>query len=381
MPVGLSDGTYHEDFLLMSADSVSKGAKNPGVLDPEKAQRQIEQGRDPRIIYDDQGNTIDYDLPPAPGMPPQAPRKPADALKPEEGGQVPENAPNEEIDWSKLNQPTGEVRLSETQWENFKRRASEPVKPLKDASPEDIQTAIDVAMSFGTGTMAGVKARTTKGKLSDLGLAQILESHGEHPDVIWKRTGFARGAEGRWRHEIDDSKLKFNEQWADNPTPTEKQVGFRVRMLPQVIDHPELYEAYPHLKNVQIVYDRAHKGIAAWDGAAITVGDRGFKDKGTIMHEIQHAIQDFEGFAKGGSYKKTGDDVKDWAAYQNYRRLAGEVEANNTDVRLLLTEQERRNMAPWWTEDIKRRDQIVTSKATEATHEGVYDPVLKRMMK
>jgi hypothetical protein len=377
MPVGLSDGTFHEDFLLMSADSASKGARDPGVLDPEKAQRQIEQGRDPRIIYDDQGNTVDYDLTPPPGMPPQAPEKPADALKPEEGTQPPGNDEKAEIDWSKMNQPFGSIKGTAPVDTPVVATAAGGIRITEG----DISQAIDVAGSFGTGTMVGVKARTTKKKLSELGLAQILEQAGEHPDDIWKQTGFARGAEGRWRHEIDDSKSVLDMKWADNPTATEKQTGFRARKLPEVINHPELFEAYPHLKDTQIIFDIKYPGLAQWDGAAITVGKGGYNDKAIIMHEVQHAIQDFEGFAKGGFSKKTGDVEKDYKAWENYRRLAGEVESVNTEARLLLTEKERRNMAPWWTEDIKRRDQIVMKEAAEATHEGVYDPILKRMLK
>src|SRR5688572_12569035 len=63
----------------------SEETDDKGVIDPDKAQRQIEQGRDPRIIYEDSGNAVDYDFSTAPRMPLESPEKPADALKSTEG--------------------------------------------------------------------------------------------------------------------------------------------------------------------------------------------------------------------------------------------------------------------------------------------------------
>lgn len=404
MPVGLSDGSYHEDYTTMVAMSIPKDLKRiPVVKDPEVS---------PGVNPGDYGMVVDpfvmqqnrkldqIELDPEAGIglevgfkrPLGASEKPAGEFNSSGGGEIPGNTEKAEIDWSKLNQPTGEVRMLDVgdsplsrQIEDFKTQAAKPVKPLKDATPEEIQTAIDVAMSFGTGTMAGVKAKTMKGKLSDLGLAQILEQAGEHPDVIWKRTGFARGAEGRWRHEIDDSKAIFDKSWSKAIDEGVDGIEYTVlsRPLPKILDHPELYKAYPELAKVRVSVDKNYEASGAvFNEFGITMGPKAAKEKGILMHEIQHWIQQYEGFAKGGSpAKATGNFNIDNAAWMNYRRLAGEVEANNVDARLLLTEGERRGRAPWWTEDVVRRDQIVRSTPAEATHEGVYDPILKRMEK
>jgi hypothetical protein len=452
MVVGLSDGGFHEDYTLMVAEGVSK----PGVIDPEKAQRQIEQGRDPRIIYDDQGNAVDYDLPTDSRMPLQAPGKPADEFKSPEGTQPPGNAPKAEIrpEPYGLNPPEGNVIQSYVKGrEEAVRTLPETIRNIPEQFKKDMeasarktpdekmQEAIDVAMSFGTGTMVGVKARTTKAKLSDLGFAQVLESAGEHPDVIWKKTGFARGAEGRWRHEIDDSKAVFKKDWSAILEPTTfataseafKKQGisldeiygrgsspstYKLRKwktdeyidakdlspelkdvweslhgrgtqyfitsapLSKILNHPELFEAYPELKNLRVIADKNYEDAGAvFTQGTIKMGPKAAKDPGILMHEVQHWIQEYEGFARGGAPKKVGDTAKDQAAWENYRRLAGEVEANNTEARLLLTEKERREMAPWWTEDVKRRNQIVMKENAYATHEGVFDPVLKRIIK
>ena len=69
--------------------------------------------------------------------------------------------------------------------------------------------------------------------------------------------------------------------------------------------------------------------------------------RGTLIHEIQHAIQKHEGFAKG-----TG------VLNQNYRRYSGEVESRNVEERMDMTPEERRNTLLAATEDVERKDQI-----------------------
>jgi hypothetical protein len=59
----------------------------------------------------------------------------------------------------------------------------------------------------------------------------------------------------------------------------------------------------------------------------------------TILHEIQHSIQDFEGFARGGNKFLDG-------GYENYKRLHGEIEARNTEARRGLGPEERAKTRP-----------------------------------
>ena len=46
-------------------------------------------------------------------------------------------------------------------------------------------------------------------------------------------------------------------------------------------------------------------------------------------------------------------------AFEQYQRLAGEVEARNVETRLFMTDEERREFAPEATEDVDRADQSV----------------------
>lgn len=342
--------------------------------------------------------------------------------------------PPNEIDWSKMNQPLGELKGTAPEDTPIVHRTPSGIT-IREG---DIDRAINVGMSAGPGTMMGVKS-----KLFDknaLAQAQIMASNGAHPETIYKQTGTFKGADGRWRQEIDDSAAKFDENWSHRPpvkappeskdpfeqvpfNPNEGQVASR---LDTVVDHPELFKAYPQLKDVTVRFD-PNNPSAHWDRTnnEIVVGEHFRADKGTLYHEIQHAVQDLEGFAKGTFpgkaaqhfklkfdeairpvvdrlkelYKKseTGhlDDleyaerkhlthiVERYNAYHKagneeavnyYMKSAGETEARNVDTRVLMNAKSRRNVPPWATQDLPLEQQIVAlPTGNMATAYGIYD--------
>lgn len=79
--------------------------------------------------------------------------------------------------------------------------------------------------------------------------------------------------------------------------------------LPQLIDNPELFRAYPELEKVTIAFARKdvnnHMGSYDPEENSITIFPAGAKTYtdflSVLAHEVQHAIQYIEGFAKGGS--------------------------------------------------------------------------------
>ena len=73
--------------------------------------------------------------------------------------------------------------------------------------------------------------------------------------------------------------------------------------------------------------------------------------EGVLLHEIQHLIQEIEGFAKGGSPKQWG--------MRRYHRLAGEVKARNISLRHFLSEDERRSTLHKATQDVPDSKQII----------------------
>lgn len=94
----------------------------------------------------------------------------------------------------------------------------------------------DVRNSF-----AGIKAKTSN--IQTFEAAQRLEDVGKAtPEEIRQQTGWFRGYDGMWRFEIDDSKMVIRD--------TDIRSG--ETKLSEVLDYPQLFEAYPQLKDVTI---------------------------------------------------------------------------------------------------------------------------------
>lgn len=128
--------------------------------------------------------------------------------------------------------------------------------------------------------------------------------------------------------------------------------------LGDVLDYPELYEAYPELREVKMEYRTGgsysrferEKGLA---GATIALGTNKTPEKlrGTLLHEVQHLIQLHEDFAFGGTpanvrriFDRLGrlneiGDVEQ--AEQDYKRLSGEIEARAVSRRQFMNAEER----------------------------------------
>ena len=126
----------------------------------------------------------------------------------------------------------------------------------------------------------------------------ILDTHrGADPEKVWKETGWTKDPSGKWMFRIDDSKMKM----------FEPEREFRVKPLNEVIDHPELFKAYPELKEMNVTMAINPKEVSkgsynAWDMISVNAPDAKAAKK-SLIHEIQHAIQEREGFVQGGDVK------------------------------------------------------------------------------
>ena len=157
----------------------------------------------------------------------------------------------------------------------------------------------NVAMGFGDnpGTMAGVGAKTAD--LMALKAAQKMAGRGVESDAIWKNTGWMQGADGQWRFEIPDNTAQIG---GKDYTGGQLTLG-------HVMDHPELFKAYPELANMPVhgmpsdLKAQGYRG--AYDPSAnamwITGGRAPSETLSTVLHEGQHAVQTREGFQNGGN--------------------------------------------------------------------------------
>lgn len=129
--------------------------------------------------------------------------------------------------------------------------------------------------------------------------AQTMESIGKGKEEIWKETGWVKGRDGKWRFEIPDNLDKINF------APLKENETCR---LGDIYNNPKLYEAYPELENMKVrlssdLPDSTH-GRFNSDGITLnrkTLEEAPAQAKETLVHEIQHAIQEKEDFASGGN--------------------------------------------------------------------------------
>jgi hypothetical protein len=322
---------------------------------------------------------------------------------------------------------------------------------------------------------AGEKAQTAA--LDELENAKQLEADGVDNEEIRQQTGWFKGVDGKWRFEISDEDAKMlgtieelrqknedkhektlkklaklekereklriainkneiteNEYYSkleenDKKIQTlmDNDEAFKVK---DIISHEKLFDAYPWIANINVfISERIDPDEAYYDERtkSITVGKNVAKEpassinlKGIILHEIQHAIQATEGFARGGSpddfdsieqlrrgleqgkqlldeanealetaedlgysddtdingmpvsfYREQKEQAQkqiDYAnerisnykdPYQKYKSLYGEIEARNTAIRSEFTEELRGKIPPESTQDVANADAIV----------------------
>ncbi|MFN3625191.1 MAG: hypothetical protein ACK4TP_14145, partial [Hyphomicrobium sp.] len=209
--------------------------------------------------------------------------------------------------------------------------------------------------------------------LKAIELAEKLKAEGASPTDIHRQTsallkgtpyaGVHFGAEGKPRFEIDDSTARVRDNKAI-------PVGGSARMR-SFFDHPELYRAMPQLADLRVAkspvggssYSQGNKiGIEA---ALFGLPDGGRETfhggKSSILHELQHPVQDIEGHAPGSSpnapeiVRAYPDDRR--MRHKTYERVAGEVEARMTQARMHMAAAERRAHMP--EPDVDWKHQIV----------------------
>ena len=106
-------------------------------------------------------------------------------------------------------------------------------------------------------------------------------------------------------------------------------------------------------------------------------------DMPEFIPDKETRIKGFNYFARGYADRSMDDAIKrfrldrfqrtDFDSYQEYRKLAGEVEARNVEKRLGMTDEERRNSLASETEDVNRDEQIVMNVG-DTSYSIVKDP-------
>jgi hypothetical protein len=168
--------------------------------------------------------------------------------------------------------------------------------------------------------------------------------------------------------------------------------GSKFARLGDFFEHSGLYKQYPELKKLRVEISPSGANISSGKLGSFNPETFSIKiDPGqnmegmgsTLLHEIQHSIQEMENFARGA----TPNNYKGFPAYPDpekaYRATAGELEARAVELRRNMTAAQRRATPFSETlkqlmekEGIKPEDVITRFKnksSLKSAQDGLYD--------
>ena len=199
------------------------------------------------------------------------------------------------------------------------------------------------------------RAEEVTTRLDNLSIARSMEEAKKDAKTIKLATGWERGVDGKWRYEIPDieyvpsgdanwKKVLARQPWAkeleelaDRIFDEEKLSGKEmtrfdelckendelyktykesdVKYLDDYAPNDALYKAYPELKQTRVEF--VNNPSLGWSGkysrkdnTIFINGSSDFSYRSTLAHEIQHAIQDIEGFAEGGNTESVRSQIQ-----------------------------------------------------------------------
>lgn len=164
--------------------------------------------------------------------------------------------------------------------------------------------------------------------------AKQMEKHGMDNETIRQQTNWFQDKNGNWKFEFSDKNMTLK-----NNIKIEKNSSQR---LESILKHDTLFMVYPELKDINVEfsnmgdingsYNAKHNRISL--NNSMVNNNRAIE--GTLIHEIQHAIQNIENFERGAKSNKSK------LAYYN---SLGEIEAADTKERFLNEKYKNKNIS------------------------------------
>lgn len=200
---------------------------------------------------------------------------------------------------------------------------------------------------------SGVRAKTAN--RSALQKAVEMRNQEKTNEEIRKETGWFVGMDGKWRFEISDADIRFD---AEGDLQGKNKNG--VKTLADYISHDKLFEAYPDLAEVPVYFAEIQNGSYGSYSRGldeIALNRSLLEDPkellDTLVHEVQHAIQEWERFAPGASKAywnrrlEEGGDVRTRKEKQEIARLQKELdEMKKSDPEFVADMEKLNKMAP-----------------------------------
>lgn len=225
-------------------------------------------------------------------------------------------------------------------------------------------------------------------RLDNLSVAREMEDAGKEPLSIKMATGWERGADGKWRYEVEDFEIdskglaRRNRLWSNLPwgkeydalsdklfdgveLTEEESARFddlseraeelrdtyeanEVRYLDDYVKDEKLFKTYPELKQIRVeIYNAptSNTGATYYGSQNLIRVNESVLDRADfrsiLAHDVQHAVQSIEGFARGGNsvtYRSHLDALKEkrdaWFIIEEFANKRKELEedASQMDV-------------------------------------------------
>ena len=184
-------------------------------------------------------------------------------------------------------------------------------------------------------SFVGEKANLNRTERAALETAKGMEQDGETNEDIRRQTGWFRGADGKWRMEVDDSDAVYYRNGNARQDGAEAgQWQGKSGTLRDYLYHPTLERLEPQVFEVpmQVVDTLPPNTNARYRGRQGGIEASKSAQRGSILHEAQHGIQEVEGFARGSNHAKANR----WSFVENYERVK-----NTPEYLKLQTPRER----------------------------------------
>ena len=281
------------------------------------------------------------------------------------------------------------VRFKGTEQEKQLRQVQKKFKELynqnEDSKVSSKENAYKQTTSKNNDTkysFSGTRAKTANSSL--LLRAEHMLDTGVDSETVRKETGWFKGYDGKMRFEIDDSQMKvyqngdavfskshpeyaelqelkkkkensgitaeelsrleeLDKTWGNETERLNDLLRSGNLKLKHILEHDKLYENYPELKDMDIKIARSEeigngvRGSYNPSKKSITINEKLLggdtsEVKKTLIHEIQHAIQDIEGFTSGSSEEywqdrlDSGESIKTSEQKAKLQKLKKEYE-------------------------------------------------------
>jgi hypothetical protein len=202
--------------------------------------------------------------------------------------------------------------------EKTSRKAEEPKFEEKNVSSS--AGAIPKTAEFNIPSarkkqLIGKNAYLSKNVKDNLSVAKKMEADKKSPIDIRIATSWEKGVDNKWRYEIEDVKINNKLKDLSKGVIQTKNTSTPIPLSQVISKSNPLLTAYPKLADAIVIVTEVVANNKSVLGAHGLINGEDFillkaiKDydlmESTLVHEIQHAIQEIEGFAKGTNVAET----------------------------------------------------------------------------